>query len=356
LIGAAYPTKIFHNGSSMDEQNAPASLWQKIKKILWINGTKKGEMQLKEFRQILMVLITLAFFGAELAFLWNIAAKSGVIDSATSTDFDKNIAVLTIDEEITDAYANTIIEKLETIRGKKESFPYLLVVMASPGGSPSGSSEIAHYLHDLQSEMEVTMYIQSMAASGGYYIAASIDHNRSNPLSGIIAQENAIVGSIGVIMPKYVFKDLAQKVGIGEDDITVGKYKKPLSLFKYSTTEEKAYLRQNLLNPAYKNFINYVAKGRHISPDTLHDYAEGKIFIATEVVGPLVDRISYISQVKREIKTRLEREYPGASVGFSPIGLKKSKLPFFGLELNVENLHLGAEAQTLLQSNQPSLR
>lgn len=340
----------------MEEQNTPTSLWEKVKAFFRLNGTRKGEMQLKEFRQVLMVLITILFFGAEIVFFWKMAVKSGMIDSVTSADFDKNIAVLTIDEEITDAYANTIIEKLEDIREKKEVFPQLLVVMASPGGSPSGASEIAHYLHDLQSEMNVTMYVQSMAASGGYYIASAIEHNASNPLSGIIAQENAIVGSIGVIMPKYVVKDLAQKVGIGEDDITVGKYKKPLSLFKYSSVEEKAYLRQNLLNPAYKNFINYVAKGRHISPEKLSDYAEGKIFIATEVVGPLVDRISYISQVKREIKTSLEKQYPKASVGFAPIGLKKSKSPFFGLELKVENLHLGTEAQTLLQSNQPSLR
>lgn len=340
----------------MEENNTPASIWQKIKAFFWINGTRKGEMQLKEFRQILMVLITLAFFGAEIVFLWKMAVKSGMIDSAPSADFDKNIAVLTIDEEITDAYANTVIEKLEEVREAKEVFPHLLVIMASPGGSPSGSSEIAHYLHDLQSEMDITMYVQSMAASGGYYIASAIEHNASDPLSGIIAQENAIVGSIGVIMPKYVLKDLAQKVGIAEDDITVGKYKKPLSLFKYSTIEEKAYLRQNLLNPAYKNFINYVAKGRHMTPDAIYEYAEGRIFIATEVVGPLVDRISYISQVKREIKTRLEKENPKESVGFIPIGLKKTKSPFFGLELHVENLHLGTDAQTLLKSDQPSLR
>lgn len=340
----------------MDEQKVPTKWWEKIKAFFWINGTEKGEMQLKEFRQLIMVLITVAFFGAEIVFLWKMAVKSGIIDSAPSADFDKNIAVLTIDEEITDAYANTVIEKLEEVREAKEVFPHLLVIMASPGGSPSGSSEIAHYLHDLQSEINVTMYVQSMAASGGYYIAAAIEHNASDPLSGIIAQENAIVGSIGVIMPKYVLKDLAQKVGIGEDDITVGKYKKPLSLFKYSTTEEKAYLRQNLLNPAYKNFINYVAKGRHLTTEKLSDYAEGKIFIATEVVGPLVDRISYITQIKREIKARIEKQNPEMSVGFVPIGLKKSKSPFFGLELKVENLHLGTEAQTLLQSNQPSLR
>jgi len=341
----------------MDEQTTtPPSKWEKIKAFFWINGTRKGEMQLKEFRQLIMVLITVTFFAAEIVFLWKMAVKSGWIDSGTSADFEKNIAVLTIDEEITDAYANTIIEKLETIREKKELFPHLLIVMASPGGSPSGSSEIAHYLHDLQSEINVTMYVQSMAASGGYYIASAIDYNASNPLSGIIAQENAIVGSIGVIMPKYVFKDLAQKVGIGEDDITVGKYKKPLSMFKYSTIEEKAYLRQNLLNPAYKNFINYVATGRKMSPEKLGEYAEGKIFIATEVVGPLVDRISYISQVKREIKTRIEKQNPEMSVGFVPISLKNTKSPFFGLELKVENLHLGTEAGTMLQSNQPSLR
>ena len=341
---------------SMKQQKEPTSWWEKIKAFFWLNGTEKGELQLREFRQLLIVFITVVFFAAEIVLIWKMLTKSGIVDSAPSADFDKNIAVLTINEEITDAYANTIIEKLEEIREEKEVFPHLLVVMASPGGSPSGSSEIAHYLRDLQSEMDVTMYVQSIAASGGYYIASAIEHNATDPLSGIIAQENAIVGAIGVIMPKYVLKDLAEKVGIAEDDITVGKYKKPLSLFKYSTIEEKIYLRQNLLNPAYKNFINYVATGRHVSPEKLSEYAEGKIFIATEVVGPLVDRISYIGQIKREIKAHLEKQNPDMRVGFVPISLKKSKSPFFGLELKVENLHLGADPQTLLQSNQPSLR
>ncbi len=275
------------------------------------------------------------------------------MNAEITPEFDKNIAVLTIDQQITDEYANTIMAKLDDVRKQKDQFPHLLVIMGSPGGSPSGSSEIAHYLIDLQKDMNVTMYIQSMAASGGFYISAAIKHEPNNPLSGIIAQENAIVGSIGVIMPKLVIKELADKIGVAEDDISEGKYKKPLSLFKYTTDEDKAYLRQNLLSPAYKNFLRFVAKGRDMNESDLEEYAQGKIFIASEVVGPLVDRISYLSQVKQEIKEGMEKRYDKQSVGFVEVSTKEQKSPFFGVELKVNSLSLGHDVAAIAESSTP---
>jgi len=341
----------------MEEPVQPIpSKWEKFKRFLHITGTEKGEIELRQFRQILLLAITFIFLGAEIYFLYRFAQQSGLINQELKAENDKNIAVLTIDQQITDEYANNIMSKLDEIRKNKEEFPHLLVIMATPGGSPTGASEIAHYLIDLQNDMNVTMYVQSIAASGGYYIAASAKHDPANPLSGIIAQENAIVGSIGVIMPKFVIKKLADQVGVDEDDITVGKYKKPFSLFEYSTPDEKAYLRQNLLNPAYKNFLHFVAEGRDMNESAMEEYAQGKIFVASEVVGPLVDRISYLSKIKREIQTRLEKQYPDQSVGFVNVTLAKSKSPLFGVELNVNQLSLGADAASIVESARPSMQ
>lgn len=338
-----------------DEPYIPTK-WEKIKRFFRITGTEKGEIELREFRQIILVLITVVFFAAEIFFLYRFAQNSGWLDKEMTGDFDRNIAVLTIDQEITDAYANEILGKLDEIRAQKNLFPHLLVIMATPGGSPSGSSEIAHALEELQNDINVTMYVQSIAASGGYYIAAASKRKPSDELSGIIAQENAIVGSIGVIMPKYVLKDLAKKVGISEDDITVGKYKKPYSLFEYSTPDEKSYLRQNLLNPAYRNFVRFVAKGRGMDESQMDAYADGKIFIASEVVGPMVDRISYLNRIKREIQERVQKQDPDKSVGFVPVTFAQSKSSFLGLELNVNNLQLGSGIDAIVKAPNATLR
>ena len=160
-----------------------------------------------------------------------------------------------------------------------------------------------------------------MAASGGYYIISAI--------KPIIANKNAVVGSIGVIMPHFVIKKLADKIGVEEDSLAIGKYKEPVSWFRKFTKEDKEYLKKHLLLPTYENFLKVVSQDRNISLDTLKKYADGKIYIATLVKGILVDKISNLTQVKEDIK----KKYNG-KVEFINISLTKKKLPFFNIKLS----------------------
>ncbi len=124
--------------------------------------------------------------------------------------------------------------------------------MNSPGGSPTASEELSEYLKDFQKDKNITMYIQSIGASGGYYIASAI-----KPL---YANKNAIVGSIGVVMPHYNLKELAKKIGVEEDYLMAGKFKKPISLLEKIDKENREYITKHLLEPTYQNFIESVAR------------------------------------------------------------------------------------------------
>ena len=75
-------------------------------------------------------------------------------------------------------------------RGKPKAVALLL---NSPGGSPVQSSLIAARIRRLSKEKEIPVFafIEDVAASGGYWLAAAADE--------IIADESSIVGSIGVI-------------------------------------------------------------------------------------------------------------------------------------------------------------
>ncbi len=46
--------------------------------------------------------------------------------------------------------------------------------MNSGGGSPTASEELSQYLKDFQRDKNITIYIESIAASGGYYIASAV--------------------------------------------------------------------------------------------------------------------------------------------------------------------------------------
>jgi len=242
------------------------------------------------------------------------------------------VAVINFNKEITVDYINKIESKMDALKNDKNA-KEILIIFNTPGGSPSASDEFNAYLKDYTKTKKVNVYVESMAASGGYYIVSAI--------KPIIANKNAIVGSIGVIMPHYVIGKLAKKIGVENDDIAVGKYKKPISLFKKATPEQKKYLYSHLLNPTYQNFLNVVASDRNISIQKLKKYADGKIYIANQVKGILVDKISTLIQTKKDIKKEVAKKFnlKEKDIKFYSISLENKKMPFFKVEVENSTLN-----------------
>ena len=282
---------------------------QKLKAELKIFKIKALKEKVILFGVILLILAELVALGVFL--------KKTLSTSAPITK--PYVAVININKTITVDYINKLMDKMNKLKKDKNCKEFLLI-FNTPGGSPSASDEFNAYLKWLNKSKKVNVYVESMAASGGYYIISAI--------RPIVANKNAVVGSIGVIMPHYVIGKLAKKIGVEEDDITVGKYKKPISLFKKATPEEKKYLMENLLLPTYENFLKIVSQDRNISVDKLKNYADGKIFLATKVKGILVDKISTLTEYKNEIKKRLGK------VKFVQIQLDKKKFPYLNIKLD----------------------
>jgi len=269
---------------------------------------------------------------AEVLFIGAYFGKVGLFGDI-STSLNK-VAVIRYNKPVTEEFTTTVMEKMDEIR-EDESYKSVLFIMGSPGGSPTASEELSEYLKDYQLDMNITMYVDSIAASGGYYIASAI-----KPL---IANKNAIVGSIGVIMPHYNFGELAKKVGVEEDFMAAGKFKKPISMFAKIEEENKKYMTDHLLKPTYTNFIESVAANRGLSVEEITPFAEGKIFIANvpEIKNILVDEISSLYKVKASIRKSLK----GEDVDFVNIGLEEepSFLPQVKVDLSLEELTQGLQ-------------
>ena len=281
---------------------------EKLKAELKIFKLKALKEKIVLFGVVLLIL-------AELVFLL-MAFKNTFSKKTINKPF---IAVININKEITVPYINNLMAKMDSLKKDKNCKEYLLI-FNTPGGSPSASDEFNAYLRYINKIKKVNVYVESMAASGGYYIISAI--------KPIIANKNAIVGSIGVIMPHYVIGKLAKKIGIEEDTITVGKYKEPISLFKKASPDQKKYLLSHLMIPTYNNFLHTVATDRNISVDKLKKYADGKIYIASMVKGILVDKISNLITVKENLKKKYK------NITFVNISLEKKSLPFFNIKLS----------------------
>ena len=126
--------------------------------------------------------------------------------------------------------------------------------------------------------------MQSMAASGGYYISA--------PCDKIYANRNCFTGSIGVTMGEmYDLTGLMEKLGIKSTAITSGRNKAMGSETQELTKEQKEIF-QGLVDEAYDQFTEIVAEGRNMDIKTVRELADGRIYTAKQAKGNgLIDEV-----------------------------------------------------------------
>src|ERR1700738_1729198 len=90
------------------------------------------------------------------------------------------------------------------------------LVINSPGGSPVQSRQIYLRIRQLAAEtkLPVLVFVEDVAASGGYMIACAGDEIYCDPSS--------ILGSIGVVGGSFGFQELIKKVGVERRVYTAG--------------------------------------------------------------------------------------------------------------------------------------
>ena len=109
----------------------------------------------------------------------------------------------------------------------------------------------------------------SMAASGGYYIAAASDE--------IYASPGTLTGSIGVIFMHFNVRPLLDTVKVEETTLKSGKYKDTLSPFRPINEQDREEV-QGISDDVYSQFIRAVAEGRGLKEDEVRKLAEGRIY------------------------------------------------------------------------------
>lgn len=204
-------------------------------------------------------------------------------------------AIISIDSVITVKLSEQIMSAItkKEQEGKLES---LLVVLDTPGGSPVASDNLYSFFKKLSKKIPLYMYVNSAAASGGYYIAVASDT--------IYANKNALVGSVGVVLQNFSFAKMAEELGVEDSTISAGEFKYLLSPIKKTDKATKEYFQEYLLNPVYRNFAATVAKERHISPEDENRFFQGRIFIAGDprIEGILVDKILSYPEMLEKIR------------------------------------------------------
>ena len=158
----------------------------------------------------------------------------------------------------------------------------------SPGGSPVQSSLIGARIRRLAEEKEIPVFafVEDVAASGGYWLAAAADE--------IYADDSSVIGSIGVISAGFGAHVFLAKQGIERRVHTAGKSKSMLDPFKPESEDDVERLK-TMLEQIHTNFIRHVQKRRSGKLDKGSDLFTGDIWIgsAAQDVG-LIDGIGHL--------------------------------------------------------------
>src|SRR6266705_1168884 len=99
------------------------------------------------------------------------------------------------------------------------------LVINSPGGSPVQSRQIYLRIRHLAAEkkLPVLVFVEDIAASGGYMIACAGDE--------IFCDPSSIMGSLGVVGGTFGFQDLIKRIGVERRLYTAGEHKGMLDPF-----------------------------------------------------------------------------------------------------------------------------
>ncbi|MCS6802724.1 MAG: signal peptide peptidase SppA [Chloroflexota bacterium] len=162
----------------------------------------------------------------------------------------------------------------------------------SPGGDVTAADEIYNAVVKAKAkEKKVVASFGSMAASGGYYIAAPADRIVANPTS--------ITGSIGVISVIPDVSGLLAKLGVESYIFKSGPHKDSSSGLR-PLTESDRRIWQSIIDDVYERFIEVVAKGRGMDTATVRALADGRILTGRQALQvKLVDELGDLPEAIR---------------------------------------------------------
>jgi protease IV len=171
----------------------------------------------------------------------------------------------------------------------------IVLEIDSPGGEVTAADQIYNAVTKARARKPVVIYMDSLAASGGYYIACGGKY--------LMANETTITGSIGVIIQTLNYEQLFNKVGLASVVFKSGKFKDILNGARPMTPEERELI-QRFVMETYDKFLGIVSKERNLPADQLrNNIADGRILSGKEALNAkLIDGVGQIEDAYAKAK------------------------------------------------------
>jgi protease IV len=203
-------------------------------------------------------------------------------DTSTFVLNSSQIGVIDIDGVILSP--ETIDTQLRKF-GDDPSVKAIILHINSPGGGAAASQEIYHEVLRVRQEdhKKIIASVESVGASGAYYIASACDK--------IYANDASLVGSIGVIIEWTNYGELLRWAKLKNITITSGELKDAGDPTRDVTPKEQIYF-QSLVDNMFGQFVHDVATSRHTTDDKIKPLATGQVWTGQQALPlGLIDKV-----------------------------------------------------------------
>jgi len=297
-------------------------------KIFW--GVVITMSVLANLFMVVMLIVVASFSVGGGSDLFN----EGLIAKGSSSN---KIAVIRLEGIINEEKSREIHKQID-LAAKDNSVKAVILRTITPGGGVGASDRIHHKISEFRAKTKkpVVAFMQTVAASGGYYTSVACDK--------IVAEPTVITGSIGVMLNHLVIKGLLEeKLGIVPVVIKSGPKKNWPSPFNETTEEEREYLMTKLVIPAYERFISLVADGRgELDLAEVRILADGSIYGAPEALEKkLIDKVGYLASAIAEAE--------------SLAGIKNAKVIEYERPFTLSSI-LNSQSKSILKMDSQTLR
>jgi len=151
----------------------------------------------------------------------------------------------------------------------------VIIHVNSPGGTVSGSEELYDSLMKLKMKKPMVVVVDGLAASGGYIAAMASDQ--------IVAQQSAIVGSIGVLFQYPNVTELLKTIGVQVETVKSSPLKAAPSGYEPTSPEARAAV-EAIVKDSYDWFRGLVRDRRNLDPELLAKVSDGRVFTGRQAV------------------------------------------------------------------------
>lgn len=249
----------------------------------------------------LIIAVLLVCGGLVALFVWAAGGSSSSSTVGTGAMFGDAVAIVKVEGVIVPgeapppnpfgggndgfAYSQQVIEHLERAVNDS-SVKAILLFVDSPGGSVYASDEI--YQKIITIEKPIVTSMASLAASGGYFVAAPTDE--------IWASQHTFTCSIGVISQFINIEEFSEEYGIKAITVKSGQLKDTGNPFKEFTAADRE-LWQTIIDEAYDEFVRIVSEGRNMDEAEVREKANGSVCTGKQALElGFVDQLGYLKE------------------------------------------------------------